>query len=73
MLGTTKAQGDGEFISNCATVTHYNPEVLINEDGCVARGDYKWTKKQISQVGSPEQIITIVIMITSLWVLHKTW
>ena len=38
------AQDTPEVASGCATVTHYNPEIITTKS-CVSRGDYKWTKK----------------------------
>ena len=66
---SSSAQEVAEAASNCATVLHYNPE-MITTKSCVSRGDYKWTKKQISEVGSPEQLVTVILMLVTIWILH---
>ena len=69
LLTPTQSQDTSLASSSCATVLHYNPE-MITTKACVSRGDYKWTKKQISELGSPEQLITAILMLVSIWMLH---
>ena len=55
---------------NCATYEHENPDVIIGKD-CVARGHYDWSRSNLSQLGSVENVFMIFFMFVSLYILRK--
>ena len=56
----------------CPSVNYYNPEAFYNEN-CVSMGVYDWSKKNLSTVGSIEQILTIMFFIASIICLYCYW
>ena len=55
--------------SFCPPHEHYNPYVFYNKN-CVAQGVYDWSRSNLSEMGTVENVLMIILFMIILWIVH---